>query len=124
MNSKKVEYFKSLIKSQLEKLRDTIGDIRYATYLNELDQINDIDELMKIAELQLQIDYADYMLKNIAVRMKNAGRDIIRKSDSGEVLITEDLEDFNRTFSDLDKFKERYKMLQEIDAIEESQVES
>lgn len=62
---KRIQFYKELIKHKLDGIRDIIGDLKYRVYLGVVEECNDYNELREIAELDMHIEFVEYVKKHI-----------------------------------------------------------
>lgn len=62
---KKLVFFKEKIKNILTEYREEIGQLRYELYIELVEKTNDYEELVQMADLEMQIDMLKYIKNNI-----------------------------------------------------------
>ncbi len=76
IGGQQLQYFKNKIKVELDKIKSDIGETRYKLYITMVEECNDYDELRELAELELEMDYLDYVKNNINNRLQEKSVDI------------------------------------------------
>lgn len=59
--NKREAFFRNRIQSTLQELQPLIGEASYTEYMQKANSVSSIDELISLSDLQLQIEYIDYM---------------------------------------------------------------
>lgn len=59
--NKREAFFRNRIQSTLQELQPLIGEASYTEYMQKANSVSSLEELMSLSDLQLQIEYIDYM---------------------------------------------------------------
>lgn len=59
--NKREAFFRNRIQSTLQELQPLIGEASYTEYMQKANSVSSLEELISLSDLQLQIEYIDYM---------------------------------------------------------------
>lgn len=76
MAADKIKYMRDLIKDRLGKVREKISEEAYLLYCSMVEDCDDFEELKKMADIEMQIGYIEYINQNIVKRLKEIGYDL------------------------------------------------
>lgn len=120
----KVKYFRSRIISRLKDYESDIGPT-FRLYMDSVMECNDLEELKEMAELDMQLDYFDYIRDlNSKLEMFGVSLDDIKRENAKSKEASNDLGDFGDfgdiTDEDIDSLDDT----EDIDDIDESEYEN
>ena len=114
-NQIRMDFFRDRIRKKLSEIKDSIGEENYEAYCRIADECGDYDELRSLADLELQVEMANYIKHEILNKLNEDNVTIdelievnnntkieihINKIDNNKDSNSEDIEDSGNTEED------------------------
>lgn len=131
---KRIQFYKELIKHKLDSIKDIIGDLKYRVYLGVVEECDDYNELREMAELDMHIEFVEYIKKYILDKLSedNVSIDDLRAYYYGQDSENEEAEAVFSSITDADDsfitlmamaVNNRFNLDEEIDEPEEIELD-
>lgn len=72
-DSKSIEFLRERIMRKLDKIREDVGEVRYMLYRDIVEECKDENELRHMLDIDLQVDYIEYVGTDIGNKLKKYG---------------------------------------------------